>query len=138
MKKFISVLLALILICGSAFTAGVYAQEDKGEICFAVASDVHYVTPAKTATSTPYNEGVETTFKSGKDSLYNQSGFIIDEFLDQCAKTPECRFVLITGDIATHGRDFASEHEAVAAKFRKFEQETGKQVYVINLSLIHI
>lgn len=132
MKKFISVLLALILICGSAFTAGVYAQEDKGEICFAVASDVHYVTPAKTATSTPYNEGVETTFKSGKDSLYNQSGFIIDEFLDQCAKNPECRFVLITGDIATHGRDFASEHEAVAAKFRKFEQETGKQVYVIN------
>ena len=132
MKKFISVLLAFILICGSAFTAGVYAQEDKGGICFAVASDVHYVTPAKTATSTPYNEGVETTFKSGKDSLYNQSGFIIDEFLDQCAKNPECRFVLITGDIATHGRDFASEHEAVAAKFRKFEQETGKQVYVIN------
>ena len=40
--------------------------------------------------------------------------------------------MLITGDLATHGRDYVSEHEAVAAKFRKFEKETGKQVYVIN------
>ena len=132
MKKFICVALALTLILGSFFTIGAFAQEDEKVAGFAVASDIHYVTPTKNAASTPADEGIETTFNSESDSLYNQSGFIIDEFLKQCAENPECQFVFITGDLATHGRDFASEHEAVAAKFRKFEKETGKQVYVIN------
>lgn len=132
MKKVISIVLAITLILGSSFTIGVFAQEDEKTTGFAVASDIHYVTPMKTATSTPADEGIKTTFNSESDSLYNQSGFIIDEFLAQCAENPECQFVFITGDLATHGRDFASEHEAVAAKFRKFEAETGKQVYVIN------
>lgn len=132
MKKFVCIALTLALILGSLFTVGAFALEDEKTTGFAVASDIHYVTPTKSATSTPADEGLETTFNSESDSLYNQSGFIIDEFLEQCAKNPECRFVFITGDLATHGRDFASEHEAVAAKFRKFEQETGKQVYVIN------
>lgn len=132
MKKFICIVLALTLVFGSSLAIGAFAKEDEKATGFAVASDIHYVTPTKNANSTPADEGIETTFNSEGDSLYNQSGFIIDEFLRQCAENPDCRFVLITGDLATHGRDFASEHEALAAKFRKFENETGKQVYVIN------
>ena len=132
MKKFICIVLALTLVFGSSLAIGAFAKESEKTTGFAVASDIHYVTPTKNADSTPADEGIETTFNSEGDSLYNQSGFIIDEFLRQCAGNPDCRFVLITGDLATHGRDFASEHEALAAKFRKFENETGKQVYVIN------
>ena len=132
MKKFICIVLALTLVFGSSLAIGAFAKESEKATGFAVASDIHYVTPTKNANSTPADEGIETTFNSEGDSLYNQSGFIIDEFLRQCAGNPDCRFVLITGDLATHGRDFASEHEALAAKFRKFENETGKQVYVIN------
>lgn len=108
------------------------AKNDSDKFGFAVASDTHYVHPVKQAGTTLADEGWVTTFNSESESLTNQSGFIIDEFLKECAENPKCQFVLITGDLATHGRDYVSEHEAVAAKFRKFEKETGKQVYVIN------
>lgn len=132
MKKLFCIALALIIAFGSSLCVGAFAQSGEDATGFAVASDIHYVTPLKKASSTYAEEGIKTTFNSEGDSLFNQSGFIIDEFLNQCAENPNCKFVLITGDLATHGRDFVSEHEAVAAKFRRFEKETGKQVYVIN------
>ena len=88
MKKFISVLLALILICGSAFTAGVYAQEDKSELCFAVASDVHYVTPAKTATSTPYNEGVKPPSNRARTRFITKAALSSTSFWISAQKIP--------------------------------------------------
>ena len=132
LKKSLSIILSLTLVLCSCLVLTASAKNDSDEFGFAVASDTHYVHPVKQAGTTLADEGWVTTFKSGSESLTNQSGFIIDEFLKECAKNPKCQFVLITGDLATHGRDYVSEHEAVAAKFRKFEKETGKQVYVIN------
>lgn len=132
LKKSLSIILSLTLILCSSLALTASAESSDYEFGFAVASDIHYVHPVKQAGTTLADEGWVTTFKSESESLTNQSGFIIDEFLKECAENPNCQFVLVTGDLATHGRDYVSEHETVAAKFRKFEQETGKQVYVIN------
>lgn len=132
LKKSLSIILSLALVLCSCLVLTASAKNDSDEFGFAVASDTHYVHPVKQAGTTLADEGWVTTFNSESESLTNQSGFIIDEFLKECAENPKCQFVLITGDLATHGRDYVSEHEAVAAKFRKFEKETGKQVYVIN------
>lgn len=132
MKKVISIILCAVILLSSSLAIAVYAESGETVTGFAVASDLHYVKPVKKVGTTLADEGYVTTFKSESESLTNQSGYIIDEFLKECAKNPDCQFVLATGDLATHGRDYVSEHEAVAAKFRKFEQETGKQVYVIN------
>ncbi len=132
LKKSISIILSLTLILCSSLTLTASAEKSGKEYGFAVASDIHYVHPVKQAGTTLADEGWVTTFNSESESLTNQSGYIIDQFLKECAENPNCQFVLVTGDLATHGRDYVSEHEAVAAKFRKFEQETGKQVYVIN------
>lgn len=132
LKKSLSIILSLTLVLCSCLVLTASAKNNSDEFGFAVASDTHYVHPVKQAGTTLADEGWVTTFNSESESLTNQSGFIIDEFLKECAENPKCQFVLITGDLATHGRDYVSEHEAVAAKFRKFEKETGKQVYVIN------
>lgn len=132
LKKSLSIILSLTLVLCSCLVLTASAKNDSDEFGFAVASDTHYVHPVKQAGTTLADEGWVTTFNSESESLTNQSGFIIDEFLKECAENPKCQFVLITGDLATHGRDYVSEHEAVDAKFRKFENETGKQVYVIN------
>ena len=132
LKKSLSIILSLTLVLCSCLVMTASAKNDSDEFGFAVASDTHYVHPVKQAGTTLADEGWVTTFNSESESLTNQSGFIIDEFLKECAENPKCQFVLITCDLATHGRDYVSEHEAVAAKFRKFEKETGKQVYVIN------
>lgn len=132
LKKSLSIILSLTLVLCSCLVLTASAKNDSDEFGFAVASDTHYVHPVKQAGTTLADEGWVTTFNSESESLTNQSGFIIDEFLKECAENPKCQFALITGDLATHGRDYVSEHEAVAAKFRKFEKETGKQVYVIN------
>lgn len=132
LKKSLSIILSLTLVLCSCLVLTASAKNSSDEFGFAVASDTHYVHPVKQAGTTLADEGWVTAFNSESESLTNQSGFIIDEFLKECAENPKCQFVLITGDLATHGRDYVSEHEAVAAKFRKFEKETGKQVYVIN------
>lgn len=132
LKKSISIILSLTLILCSLLTLTASAEKSGENFGFAVASDIHYVHPVKQVGTTLADEGWVTTFKSESESLTNQSGYIIDQFLKECTENPKCQFVLVTGDLATHGRDYVSEHETVAAKFRKFEQETGKQVYVIN------
>ena len=132
LKKSLSIILSLTLVLCSCLVLTASAKNDSDEFGFAVASDTHYVHPVKQAGTTLADEGWATTFNSESESFTNQSGLIIVEFLKECAENPKCQFVLITGDLATHGRDYVSEHEAVAAKFRKFEKETGKQVYVIN------
>lgn len=132
LKKSISIILSLTLILCSLLTLTASAEKSGENFGFAVASDIHYVHPVKQVGTTLADEGWVTTFKSESESLTNQSGYIIDQFLKECAENPKCQFVLVTGDLATHGRDYVSEHETVAAKFRKFEHETGKQVYVIN------
>lgn len=127
MKKFLSLFTAFV-ICFCALSVNAYAE---GDSCgFAVATDIHYVHPLPNA-----EDCVEAEiFSMNKDGNYYQheSGFIIDEFLRQCAGDGECDFILISGDLATYGREYVEDHYTLAQKFRNFERTTGKQVYVIN------
>ncbi len=126
-KRIISVFLALLMLIPPVAFASAQSDSDCG---FAVATDLHYVHPLSDADAR-WSDTMEMTFNSS-GSMQNESGFIIDEFLRQCANNKDCDYVFICGDIVTYGRDRVTDHEDVAAKFRKFEKETGKQVYVIN------
>ncbi len=129
MKKIIAVILTVAVLIG-VVAVGAYAQDDV-DLKFAVASDLHYVCPEEELeVNIPY----EDVFwhANRRAELQNEAGFIIDEFLRQCAEDDSCEFVLIPGDIVNDGRVIVQQHLDVVEKFTKFEKETGKQIYVIN------
>lgn len=130
-KKITAVVLAVLMLMPIAALAASAAQEDSYDIGFAVATDLHYVHPLSDANARWSDTNPNMTFGSN-GNLQNESGFIIDEFLRQCAEDDDCDFVFIPGDIVTYGRDRPTDHNDIAEKFKKFEETTGKQVYVIN------
>lgn len=128
MKKVLSIILSAVMAF-SVLSVAVFA-EDKTDLSFAVASDLHY---------SAFEEELE---KTNDDPLYwhairrcemeNETSFIIDEFLNQCAKSNDVEYVLISGDLANRGRQRTEDHLVVAQKLRDFEKRSGKEVYVIN------
>lgn len=129
MKKIISVILAVAMLF-SVVAVAANAQEPKYDLEFAVASDLHYNPPREQL------EGVIDDpifwYANRRAAMEDESGFIIDEFLNQCAENDSCKYVLIAGDLADNGRTRPEDHRAVAAKLAEFEKETGKDVFVIN------
>lgn len=128
MKKFISVILSIAIMM-SIVAIGVSAEDD-GVMSFAVASDLHYVEPTE-----EIEENIDDPifyYANRRAQMEHESGFIIDEFLRQCAEDENCEFVLIPGDLANDGKIILQQHLDVAEKLRKFEKETGKPVYVID------
>ncbi len=97
---------------------------------FAVASDLHYNVPEEELTASGEIDDEIYWYANRRAAMENESGFIIDEFLNQCAEDDNIEFVLISGDIADNGKSIAQEHYDVAAKFAAFEEKTGKQIYV--------
>lgn len=128
MKKIISVLMSVLLTL-SAFSALAYAA-DKDELKVAVASDLHYCAPEAELEKT--NDDPIVWYANRRCAMENESGFIIDEFLNQCAESDDVDYVLIPGDLADSGRRLSEDHYAMAEKLRKFEENSGKEVYVIN------
>lgn len=128
MKKLISVILAISILM-SVVVIGASAQDD-GTMSFAVASDLHYVEPTE-----PVEHNIDDPifyYSNRRAQMEHESGFIIDEFLRQCAENDDVDFVLLPGDLANDGKVILQQHIDVAEKLRKFEKETGKQVYVID------
>ncbi len=128
MRKTLSILLVIAVVIGSMSVIGNAAAEM--EMGFAVASDLHIAVPEEELTisssSTLYPHANRRT------SLHNESSFILEKFLEQCAEDKDVEFVLIPGDLGNDGRHNPAEHVLVAKILREFEQKTGKQVYVIN------
>lgn len=129
MKKILSVLLSILIISSSGVLCAFAENDDSTG--FAVACDIHYVHPAET-TETRVSARGKLSFNDSTGYGTAASGFVIDSFLKDCAENPDCDFILIPGDIATYSRDFEEDTLEIAAKFRDFEQKTGKQIYVIN------
>lgn len=129
MKKFISVLLSTVIVISSlaiGFTAS--AADDATK--FFVASDLHYNIPSEELV--PVIEGDEIYwYANRRAAMEEESSFIIDEFLKQCAESDDCEFVLLSGDLVDNGKSIHQEHIDMAAKLEKFEQESGKPVYVV-------
>ncbi len=129
MKKFISIILsAVILFSLVAVGFSAYAQDDT--TTFAVASDLHYVEP-RAELEGPIDDPIYW-YANRRAAMEDESSFIIDEFLRQCAEDDNIEFVLLPGDLVNDGRTIVQQHIDVAAKLKKFEQESGKPVYVIN------
>ena len=129
MKKFIAILLTLSLVL-SLCTVSVSAAEDNGPaISYAVASDLHFNFPDEKLEW--FSEDPIYGYANRRAAMENESGLIIDEFLNQCAEDDNIQFVLIAGDLADNGKGDYTEHTAVAEKLKDFESKTGKSVYVI-------
>lgn len=131
MKKVISVLLTMIMLFGTVCIFANAKETSAPECKFAFATDLHYVHPLSNAKERMLDLYPELCMGS-RNNLQSESGFIIDEFLKQCAEDDDCEFILISGDLVTYGRERTSDHIELAQKFREFEKSTGKQIYVIN------
>ena len=125
MKKLISILLALCLLAG-AIPVSFAAQ---APLTLAVASDLHYNLPEETLTF--YTADPVFGHANRRAAMENESDFIIDSFL-QSVKESGADYVLISGDLADHGRSLPEEHYAVRDKLLAFEKETGIEVFVID------
>ncbi len=125
MKKLVSILLALALVfCGlPAFAA------EAPSLTVAVASDLHYNLPEETLTR--FTDDPLYGHANRRAAMENESGFIIDAFLADCAEK-QVDYVLISGDLADNGRSTPEEHFAVRDKLLAFEKETGIEVFVID------
>ena len=132
MKKFVSVLLTLALLTGIC-TVAVSAETDGSDLRIAVASDLHYNVPREALAAPPQGTIDDDIYwyANRRAAMEDESGFIIDAFLKQCAES-DIEYILIPGDLADNGKTILQQHIDVAAKFAKFEKETGKQIFVIN------
>lgn len=131
MKKVISICLAILMLLPVVSVFAGASKRPSREYGFAFATDLHYVHPLSDAKERMLDLYPNLCMGS-RNNLQSESGFIIDEFLRQCAENDSCEFVLISGDLVTYGRERTSDHEELAQKFRDFEKNTGKQIYVIN------
>lgn len=128
MKKVLSIILSVIM-ASSVLCVGVCAEE-KNDLSFAVASDLHYSAPEEELEKT--NDDPIFWHATRRCEMENETGLIIDEFLNQCAESDDVEYVLISGDLANRGRSRPKDHLVIAQKLRDFEKKSGKEVYVIN------
>lgn len=130
-KRVFAVLLSLILTVSALHIAA--SAADEPDLRLAIASDLHFNFPREEIAG-PETGTIDDPlfwYANRRAAMEDESGFIIDAFLRQCAES-ECDYVLIAGDLADNGRRLREEHEAVAAKLAAFERESGKQVFVID------
>ncbi len=128
MKKILCFVLSTLIIFSGVSVA--FAAENDDALKFAVASDLHYNIPEEELTASGEIDDEIYWYANRRAAMENESGWIIDEFLNQCAEDDNIEFVLISGDIVDNGKSIAQEHYDVAAKFAAFEEKTGKQIYV--------
>ena len=128
MKKILCLVLSALIILSGVSVA--FAAENNDALKFAVASDLHYNVPEEELTASGEIDDEIYWYANRRAAMENESGWIIDEFLNQCAEDDNVEFVLISGDLADNGKSIAQEHYDVAAKFAAFEEKTGKQIYV--------
>ncbi len=131
-KRIVSLFLCAVILfsfISSAVPLETFAA-DKKAVSFAVTSDIHYNQP-RSVLEGEIDDPIYW-YANRRAAMEDESGFILDAFLEQCAGDETVEFVLIAGDLADNGRSIIEEHLEVAEKLRQFEQTSGKQVYVIN------
>ena len=129
MKRIIAIVLILSLAI-TAFVVPASAGWSIVDTTFAVASDLHYELQEEELEW--FSEDPIFGYANRRAAMENESRYIVDEFLRQCAENDKIEFVLIPGDISNEGRAVKEQHLEIVEKFKKFEEETGKQIYVIN------
>ena len=100
MKKALSIILAAVIALSVLSVAA--AASDNDDLRFALASDLHYSATEEVLEKT--NDDPIFWYANRRCAMENESGWIIDEFLNQCAESDDVDFVLIAGDLANNGR----------------------------------
>ncbi len=129
MKKFTAILLTICLLFSLCAVSAGASEDNAPDISYAVASDLHFNFPDEELEW--FSEDPIYGYANRRAAMENESGLIIDEFLNQCANDDTIEFVLIAGDLADNGKGDYTEHVAVAEKLKAFEAKSGKSVYVI-------
>ena len=124
MKKLLSVILCLSLI----MSFGTLMASASDEFIVDVVTDLHYDDDAIKGFTKPVNPDDPYAHVSASGQLYVESLAVISAFLAKAA-TDKSSAVIIPGDLADDG--MKNEHEAVAELLGKFEETSGKQVYVV-------
>ena len=126
MKKALSLILCLCMLLSMGAVA-VSAAED--ELVINIATDIHFDQESM-ASSVPKRNSISEDFAHVADQgkLYSESMAIIASFLKKSA-ADNSQAILIPGDLADSGIE--KEMEKVALMFAAFEEETGKQIYVV-------
>ena len=129
MKRITGFVLSALIVL--SLTSPAFAEKAGGvSLNIAVASDLHYNQPREEIEGEIDDEIY--FYANRRAAMEDESGFIIDEFLRECAGDDSLDYVLISGDLADNGKSVVQEHLDVAAKLRAFEELTGKPVYVCN------
>lgn len=126
-KKLLCFIIAVAVIAVSIpFTALAAAP---AEVNFGVMSDLHYF--ARNSMGPDINKFIEVC------KLDNSTSYLAQSVLEcalasfkEMADRGEIEFVLIPGDLTKNGEK--AGHIELAARLRRFEQETGIPVYLIN------
>lgn len=125
MKKFLSVLLSVIIIFS---TVAVNVSAAEGDLKIIVASDLHL----SQMSYVPFtgNTAVDAyAHVPSSGQLTAESNAIITAFFENAAKS-DCDYVFLSGDLTNAGTE--AEHVLMVEKLAEFEAETGKKVYMIN------
>ncbi len=130
MKKVFCFILSAVLVFSCISIAFAEEAAQSADLGIAVASDLHYNVPREVIEG-DIDDDIYW-YANRRAALEDESGFIIDEFLAQCAADDTIEYVLIPGDLADNGKSIRQEHTDVAEKLKKFEEESGKDVFVIN------
>lgn len=128
-KKLISVLLTALLIISALPLSVFAATTSENELLLATVSDIHYYPE----TLAKYKSEAFYTYLQGANCVYENLNGIIDSTFDALAKDVKekgLKYLVVCGDLTTNGE--YEGHVALAEKFRKFEEETGIKVFVIN------
>ena len=129
MKKAVSLILAFITAVSYSIPAFA-GKTDSDSLKIAAAGDLHYSAISEELEQT--NSDPVFRYANRRAAMEEESGFIIDSFLNQCAEDDSIDYVLIAGDLADSGKRYPEDHRAVAEKLKAFEDKTGKDVFVIN------
>lgn len=121
MKKFIAILLSVLMIVGCAPMA-MAAQDDLSLI---VATDLHVLPKAATAPITKSTEENPFGHVVSNGKLVAESYAILDTFLQEAAQS-DCDYILLTGDITDDGE--TPNVSAMAERLEAFEQSSGKTI----------
>ena len=115
MKKVLAVFLCLCIAL-SSLAVGVYALCNDEELNFVAASDIHYLKP-RNEISGNIDDPIYW-YSNNRGTLEDESGFLLDGFLKECAQNDDCDYVFIAGDLADNGRSNPEDHRFVAEKLK--------------------
>ena len=127
MKKFLSILISIILVLSVMPTASIAAEEDSLKIT--VANDLHLDLVSAKAEKVEKTNTINADYPhaSNGGQLHYESEAIIDSFFSTAAEN-DSDYLLLVGDLTHHGTK--EEHLALSEKLMRFEALSGKKVFV--------